>query len=52
MEADLSRSEQSMESRGSCSEDFGSRNCGEALAEASQPCSSSENLATDERSNW
>ena len=48
MEADSSRSEQSAESRGSSSEDFGSRSYGQNLDEASESCSSAEDLATDE----
>ena len=52
MEADSSCSEQSAESRGSCSEGFGSRSYDEAVAEASKSCSSLEDLATNERKNW
>ena len=51
VEADSNLSEQSAESRGSCSEDFGSRSCGHVLAEASESCRSSEDLATDEQTN-
>ena len=52
MEADSSRSEQSAESRGSCSEEFGSRSCGQILAEASESGCSAEDLANDEWTNW
>ena len=51
MEADLSRSEQSAELRGSCCEDLGSRSCGQVSAEESKSCSSPEDLATNERKN-
>ena len=52
MEADSSRSDQSEESRGSCSEGLGSRSCGQSLPEASGSSSSLEDLATDERTTW
>ena len=51
MEADSSRSEQSVELRGSCCEDLGSRSCGQVSAEESKSCSLPEDLATNERTN-
>ena len=51
MKADSSRSEQSTDSRSSCSEDLGSRICGAAIAETSESCSSPEDLAAYERTN-
>ena len=51
-EADSNCIEQSAVSRHSCSEDFGSRSCGQVLTESSESCSSPENLTTDERTNW
>ena len=52
METNPSRSEQSAESLSSCCEEFRSRCCGQVLAEASESCSSPEDLANDERTNW
>ena len=52
MEANSSRSEQSAESRGQYSENMGSRSCGQLLVEASESCSSPEDLASSDQKNW
>ena len=51
MEANSSRGKKSAESRGSCSEDLGSRGRGQMLTETRESCSSPENLETNERNN-
>ena len=51
-EAGSSHSEQSAELRGSCREDMGSRICSQMLVDARAARSSTEDLATDEQTNW
>ena len=51
MEANSSRGKKSAESRGSCSEDLGTRGRGQVLTETRDSCSSPENLETNEQNN-